>query len=48
MRHIQEELNIVGIEKSEAKARSILSGLGFDTIMQNKKTNEFSGGWRMR
>tara|TARA_B110000438_G_scaffold293385_1_gene333165 strand:+ start:1612 stop:3414 length:1803 start_codon:yes stop_codon:yes gene_type:complete len=30
------------------KASLILSGLGFDKPQQEKKLNEFSGGWRMR
>lgn len=30
------------------KASLILSGLGFDKSQQEKKLNEFSGGWRMR
>lgn len=30
------------------RAASILHGLGFDKAMQNKKTKDFSGGWRMR
>lgn len=45
---IQEELNAIGIEKTEAKARRILSGLGFDKKMQDTATKDFSGGWRMR
>lgn len=32
----------------EARAASILHGLGFNKEMQAKKTREFSGGWRMR
>lgn len=32
----------------EPRARSVLSGMGFSTEMQNKKTIEMSGGWRMR
>lgn len=45
---IQEELNVIGIEKTEAKARRILAGLGFDKKMQDTATKDFSGGWRMR
>ena len=45
---ISNELN-----KIESKARKILSGLGFENNtqqgdMQEKKVNEYSGGWRMR
>ena len=32
----------------EARAASLLHGLGFDKDMQRRKTREFSGGWRMR
>ena len=32
----------------EPRARKVLSGLGFSEEMQNKKTSELSGGWRMR
>jgi ATP-binding cassette subfamily F protein 2 len=33
---------------AEVRAASILHGLGFNKEMQNKKTRDFSGGWRMR
>ncbi len=32
----------------QARARSILTGLGFTLEMQDKATKHFSGGWRMR
>ncbi len=32
----------------EARAASLLHGLGFTREMQAKKTRDFSGGWRMR
>lgn len=32
----------------EARAASLLHGLGFDTAMQRQATRDFSGGWRMR
>lgn len=35
-------------DTTEARAASILNGLGFNAQMQNKKTRDFSGGWRMR
>ena len=33
---------------AEARAASILSGLGFSSIAQDQPCHEFSGGWRMR
>ncbi len=45
---IYEELTNINAYSFEAKARSILYGLGFDTKMQNTETKYFSGGWRMR
>ena len=45
---IYDELSKMGAESSEAKARRILYGLGFDIEMQTKPTKMFSGGWRMR
>lgn len=43
-----EELRATGAAAAEAKARRILAGLGFDPEMQNRSTQKFSGGWRMR
>jgi ATP-binding cassette subfamily F protein 1 len=45
---IYDELQAMGAEASESKARRILFGLGFDVEMQSKPTKQFSGGWRMR
>ncbi|XP_075154779.1 ATP-binding cassette sub-family F member 1 [Haematobia irritans] len=52
---VQEELNdtfaelkAIGAYSAEARARRILAGLGFSEEMQNRATNKFSGGWRMR
>ncbi|XP_013115812.2 ATP-binding cassette sub-family F member 1 [Stomoxys calcitrans] len=52
---VQEELNdtftelkAIGAYSAEARARRILAGLGFSEGMQNRATNKFSGGWRMR
>ena len=33
---------------AEVRAAKILHGLGFTKEMQEKKTKDFSGGWRMR
>ena len=33
---------------AEARAASILSGIGFSSIAQDRPCHEFSGGWRMR
>ena len=43
-----DELRIIGADQAEPKARRLLSGLGFDKEMQDRATNKFSGGWRMR
>ena len=48
LQYIYDELNNMGASSSEAKARRILFGLGFDIEMQTKPTKMFSGGWRMR
>ncbi|KAH0505860.1 ATP-binding cassette sub-family F member 1 [Microtus ochrogaster] len=45
---VYEELRATGAASAEAKARRILAGLGFDPEMQNRPTQKFSGGWRMR
>ena len=45
---IQDELNVMGAEKDQAKVRKILNGLGFTTKMQDSPTEHLSGGWRMR
>ena len=43
-----ETLNATGAASAEGRARSILSGLGFTSEMQERATKNFSGGWRMR
>uniref|UniRef100_A0A7S2JXI3 ABC transporter domain-containing protein n=1 Tax=Leptocylindrus danicus TaxID=163516 RepID=A0A7S2JXI3_9STRA len=48
LQKIYEELEAIGSEAAESKARRILFGLGFDQEMQTKPTKMFSGGWRMR
>lgn len=41
-------LDALDSDTTEARAASILHGLGFTGDMQKMKTREFSGGWRMR
>ena len=46
---IYAELDAMGADSAEARARRILAGLGFSTAeMQDRPTKNFSGGWRMR
>ncbi|MEL6578021.1 MAG: ATP-binding cassette domain-containing protein, partial [Pseudomonadota bacterium] len=45
---IQARLADIGAHSAEARAASILSGLGFNAAAQGRPTAEFSGGWRMR
>ncbi len=45
---IQTRLNDIGAHSAEARAASILRGLGFDTAAQARPCADFSGGWRMR
>lgn len=45
---IHERLADIGAYEAEARAASILSGLGFDDASQRRACREFSGGWRMR
>lgn len=45
---LYEELESIGASAAEGKARRILAGLGFTPEMQQRATNKFSGGWRMR
>ncbi|MEO1723053.1 MAG: ABC-F family ATP-binding cassette domain-containing protein, partial [Pseudomonadota bacterium] len=45
---IQARLTDIGAHSAEARAASILAGLGFDAAAQSRPTAEFSGGWRMR
>lgn len=48
MESIYDRLDALDASAAEARATSILHGLGFTTAMQSMKTREFSGGWRMR
>jgi len=45
---VYERLEELDASTAETRASKILSGLGFTTETQNKKTKDFSGGWRMR
>ena len=45
---IQERLSDIDGYSAEARASTILTGLGFDHIDQYRSCNEFSGGWQMR
>ena len=45
---IYERLDEMSADTAEARAAFILHGLGFTKEMQNKKSKDFSGGWRMR
>lgn len=48
LRQVHEKLEWIMSSTAEQRASSILSGLGFSKIMQQQKTSDFSGGWRMR
>ena len=45
---VYDELRAIGADQAEPKARRLLAGLGFSHEMQERATNKFSGGWRMR
>eukprot|EP01004_Peranema_trichophorum_P001298 NODE_1153_length_2096_cov_63.326913_g973_i0.p1 GENE.NODE_1153_length_2096_cov_63.326913_g973_i0~~NODE_1153_length_2096_cov_63.326913_g973_i0.p1 ORF type:complete len:580 (-),score=120.40 NODE_1153_length_2096_cov_63.326913_g973_i0:297-2036(-) len=45
---IFERLDELEADTAEARAGRILNGLGFTKAMQQKKTKDYSGGWRMR
>ncbi|XP_063233025.1 ATP-binding cassette sub-family F member 3 [Bacillus rossius redtenbacheri] len=45
---VYAQLQNIEADKAPARASIILNGLGFTTEMQQRKTREFSGGWRMR
>jgi len=48
LNQVYERLEELDAAMAEVRACKILSGLGFTPEKQNKKTKEFSGGWRMR
>eukprot|EP00743_Colponemidia_sp_Colp-15_P001951 GILK01002123.1.p1 GENE.GILK01002123.1~~GILK01002123.1.p1 ORF type:complete len:715 (+),score=135.70 GILK01002123.1:47-2146(+) len=45
---VYARLDLIGAHSAEARAASILAGLGFTPEMQGQATKTFSGGWRMR
>jgi len=45
---IQMRLADIDAHSAEARAATILAGLGFDTAAQARPASSFSGGWRMR
>lgn len=45
---IQTRLADIGAHSAEARAATILAGLGFDAEAQQRPCSAFSGGWRMR
>ncbi|TIB82635.1 P-loop containing nucleoside triphosphate hydrolase protein [Wallemia mellicola] len=45
---IREDLEIRDADSLEARARSILNGLGFTKDMQDGSIDQLSGGWRIR
>ncbi len=45
---VQTRLADIDAWSAEARAASILKGLGFDDADQQKPCSDFSGGWRMR
>jgi ATP-binding cassette subfamily F protein 3 len=45
---IHARLTDIDAHSAEARAASILNGLGFDAEAQKRACAEFSGGWRMR
>ncbi|MEZ5811017.1 MAG: ABC-F family ATP-binding cassette domain-containing protein [Rhizobiaceae bacterium] len=45
---IQMRLADIDAHSAEARAASILAGLGFDEQAQKRPASSFSGGWRMR
>lgn len=45
---LQAELDMLPVRDVEAKAKSILAGLGFSDARLTSKVSTLSGGWRMR
>lgn len=45
---VNERLDLIDAKNAEAKAITILCGLGFRNDELSRKAKHFSGGWRMR
>lgn len=45
---VHERLLAIDAYSAPARAAKILSGLGFDEVMQRQPLDSFSGGWKMR
>ncbi|XP_002128535.2 ATP-binding cassette sub-family F member 1-like [Ciona intestinalis] len=48
LKKLYEDMEAIGVDSAESRARRILAGLGFTASMQKRATHDFSGGWRMR
>lgn len=48
LKQIHEKLKLIEADTAEARAGSILAGLGFTPEMQRCPNKVYSGGWRMR
>lgn len=48
MAYIYTRLEEISAYDAPARAATILSGLGFDSVAQQRPISDFSGGWRMR
>ena len=48
LKGVQDELNAMGAYSADARARRILTGLGFPHEWHERPTSSFSGGWRKR
>ncbi len=45
---VLDRMESIGVRTSEARARRVLGGLGFDETMLTRPTSSLSGGWQMR
>lgn len=48
MAEINTQLELIDAHEAESKAIKILTGIGFSQTDLLKRSNQFSGGWRMR